>query len=306
MKITIKVFIAAMYELGGVNDESQMGEFQLWYNGYFKDAELYHVKGAESPVWVNDDGVAGSVLGIGKVASSSSMTAIICDDRFSFDKSYFILSGCAGVSPDSATIGSVCLADHFVDYDLGKRWGEADGKSGESLFTLLGVEDVASVIHLNTALVNDFYDLAKNVSFVDSERAILYRDQFSQVEARKEPSLCIGSHVSGDTYFHGKVLSLEAQYICELNSASRYITSDMEGIAVGYVLKKFGYIDRTIGIRAAVNFDQPPVSAELRDHLDHTIDDFPGCFHSSLNNLFAVGRLFVNELVDNWDDWQAR
>lgn len=306
MKIEIKVFVAAMFELGDVEDSSQMGEFQVWYNGYLKDAKIYHVRGANSPIWISEDGVAGTVLGIGKVASSSSMTAILCDNRFDFSKSYFVLTGCSGISPKTGTIGSVCLADYLVDYDLGKRWGEADGEVGKPLFTLLNIDDVTSSIRLNSGLVNSVFKLTKDVAMVDSDKAISYRQKFVETEARKTPSLCIGTHLAGDTYFHGKVLSDEAQYVCELNSASPYILSEMEGVAVGSVLKKFGYIDRTMSIRAAVNFDQPPPNQELLDHLDHEIDDFPGCFDSSLTNLFNVGSIFVDDIIKNWSIWQDR
>ena len=54
------------------------------------------VRGAENPVYCNREGVCGAVLGMGKVRSSSSMTAILLDPRFDFLDAYFIISGVGG------------------------------------------------------------------------------------------------------------------------------------------------------------------------------------------------------------------
>ncbi|VFS46728.1 Purine nucleoside permease [Budvicia aquatica] len=73
--IKVKVFIGSMFEIGK-NTGDKAGEFQHWYERYFKNSQPITVKGAASPVFCNDDGVCGSVLGMGKVASSSSVQAI--------------------------------------------------------------------------------------------------------------------------------------------------------------------------------------------------------------------------------------
>ena len=104
--IKVKVFIAAMFEIGQ-NSGDRAGEFQWWYDRYWKDAKPIEVKGALKPVYCNNDGVCGSVLGMGKVNSSSSMQAILLDPAFDFSKSYYILSGVGGTPPSRGTIGDV-------------------------------------------------------------------------------------------------------------------------------------------------------------------------------------------------------
>lgn len=107
--INVKVFIGAMFEIGQ-NTGDKAGEFQNWYEKYFKDSKPITVKGAASPVFCNDDGVCGSVLGMGKVASSSSMQAILLNPQLDMSKAYYIISGVAGTPPSRGTIGDVSWA----------------------------------------------------------------------------------------------------------------------------------------------------------------------------------------------------
>src|ERR1044071_5347110 len=71
----VKVFVAAMFEIGQ-NTGDRAGEFQHWYERYWKGVTPITVPGALQPVYCNADGVCGAVLGMGKVNSSSSMQAI--------------------------------------------------------------------------------------------------------------------------------------------------------------------------------------------------------------------------------------
>ena len=64
--IQVKVFIAAMFEIGAHSDD-KAGEFQHWYQCYFNDSQPINVKGALKPVYCNNNGVCGGVLGMGKV-----------------------------------------------------------------------------------------------------------------------------------------------------------------------------------------------------------------------------------------------
>ena len=85
--VQVKVFVAAMFEIGQ-NSGDRAGEFQHWYERYWKGATPITVPGALSPVYCNADGVCGAVLGMGKVNSSSSMQAILLNPNFDFSKAY--------------------------------------------------------------------------------------------------------------------------------------------------------------------------------------------------------------------------
>ena len=98
------------------------------------DSAPIEIRGALNPVYCNSDGVCGAVLGMGKVASSSSMQAILLNPQLDFSQAYYILSGVGGVPPSRGTIGEVVWATWLVDYDLGHRWAADEVKPGEPLF----------------------------------------------------------------------------------------------------------------------------------------------------------------------------
>ena len=131
--VKVKVFVAAMFEIGK-NTGDRAGEFQHWYERYWMDSAPIEIRGALNPVYCNPDGVCGAVLGMGKVASSSSMQAILLNPQLDFSQAYFILSGVGGVPPSRGTIGEVVWATWLVDYDLGHRWAADEVKPGEPLF----------------------------------------------------------------------------------------------------------------------------------------------------------------------------
>jgi purine nucleoside permease len=144
--LKVKVFVAAMFEIGK-NTGDRAGEFQHWYERYWMDSPPMPVKGALNPVYCNADGVCGAVLGMGKVASSSSMQAILLNPQFDFSQAYYILSGVGGVPPSRGTIAEVVWATWLVDYDLGHRWAADEVKPGEPLFMpRKGYESSASII----------------------------------------------------------------------------------------------------------------------------------------------------------------
>lgn len=129
----VKVSVAAMFEIGQ-NSGDRVAEFQHWYEHYWTAATPIETKGAFNPVYCDQDGVCGAVLGMGKVASSSSMQAILLNSRLDFSHAYYVVSGVAGTPPEHGTIGSVVWATWVVDYDLGHRWAADEVPAGASLF----------------------------------------------------------------------------------------------------------------------------------------------------------------------------
>jgi purine nucleoside permease len=117
--VKVKVFVAAMFEIGK-NTGDRAGEFQHWYERYWMDSPPMPVRGALNPVFCNADGICGAILGMGKVASSSSMQAILLNPQFDFSQAYYILSGVGGIPPSRGTIGEVVWATW-----LGRRRGQA-------------------------------------------------------------------------------------------------------------------------------------------------------------------------------------
>ena len=302
--VQVKVFIAAMFEIGK-NTGDRAGEFQHWYERYFKDAKPITVPGALNPVFCNADGVCGSVLGMGKVNSSSSMQAIVLNPQFNFAKAYYVISGVAGTPPSRGTIGDVTWGSWLVDYDLGHRWAPEEGKPGEPVFIpRKGYEDYRR-FQLNPALVKAAYDMTRATPLQDSDSAQRYRLRYPDAAARKAPSVHVGTHITGDTFFHGPGLSKEAQHIAKLYGADDYVATEMEAAAIALVLKRTHGTDRILSLRGSVNFDQGNPNETTQAHLDPKPGETAGGFAETVANVAAVGGVVVDEIVRNWGRWEG-
>ena len=300
----IRVFVGAMFEIGE-NTGDRAGEFQNWYEKYWKDGSTsFMVEGAPKPVFVNKDGVAGAVLGMGKVRSATAMQAILLDPRFDFSETYFIISGVAGTPPSRGTIGEVSWSTWLVDYDLGHRWAPEEGKPGEPTFIPRKGYESVRVFKINPALVAQALDASKAVALKDSDSAKAYRQRYPQEAARKSPFVSSGTHIAGDCFFHGPGMSEQAQYIAKLYGADDYIATEMEGTAIAHVLEKHKNLDRTISLRGAVNFDQGNPNETTREHLDPAPGQTAGGFAETTENIVIAGSKLVDRIVADWDTWK--
>jgi len=302
--IQVKVFIATMFEIGA-NSGDKAGEFQHWYQRYFKNSQLIKVKGALKPVYCNEDGVCGGVLGMGKVASSASMQAILLNDKFDFTNSYFMLSGVAGTPPSKGTIGDVTFGSWLIDYDLGHRWAPEEGKPGAPTFMpRKGYEDIRRY-QLNPLLIKWSMALTTNLTLKDSLGAQSYRMRYSQSAARRLPKVLKGTHMTGDTFFHGPGLSKEAQYMTELYGADDYVATEMEATAITQVISRLHDTQRILSVRGSVNFDQGHVNETTLEHLEPAPGDTAGGFAETVENIVLVGARVTDHIFKHWGVWQA-
>ncbi len=301
--VQVKVFIAAMFEIGA-NSHDKAGEFQHWYQRYFKDSQPIAVKGALKPIYCNNNGVCGAVLGMGKVASSASMQAILLNNKFDFSSSYFILSGVAGTPPSQGTIGDVSWGSWLIDYDLGHRWAPEEGELGAATFMpRKGYENIRRY-QLNPLLVNWSMALTSDVTLKDSPQAQSYRMRYPQATARRLPKVLTGTHMTGDTFFHGPGLSKEAQYITELYGADDYVATEMEAAAITQVISRTHGTQRILSLRGSVNFDQGNPNETTLAHLDPAPGETAGGFAETVENIVLVGATVTDHIVKNWMAWQ--
>ncbi|MDP5134123.1 MAG: purine nucleoside permease [Paraglaciecola sp.] len=301
--IEVKVFIAAMFEIGD-NSGDRAGEFQYWYERYFKNSNIVQVKGALNPVYCNQDAVCGSVLGMGKVGSSASIQAIVLSDKFDMSQSYFVISGVGGTPPNKGTIGDVSWGSWLVDYDLGHRWKPEEGPAGQPTFMpRKGYESIRRY-QLNPALLDWSLYLSQGVELKDSDGAKAYRMRYPQKAARSLPTINNGTHMTGDTFFHGPGLSQEAQYIASSYGADDYVITEMEAAAIAQVLSRSVGTERLMSLRGAVNFDQGHPNESTLAHLDPAPGETAGGFAETVENIVLVGEKVVDHIVQNWAQWR--
>ena len=302
--VKVKVFVAAMFEIGQ-NTGDRAGEFQHWYERYWKGATPITVPGALQPVYCNTDGVCGAVLGMGKVNSSSSMQAILTNPKFDFSKAYYVISGVAGTPPSRGTIGEVNWATWLVDYDLGHRWAPEENKAGEPTFMPRKGYEEYRRFKLNPELVAWAMKLSADTPLKDSDSARAYRLRYPQAAARRAPFVGTGTHMTGDTFFHGPGMSNQAQYIAKLYGADDYVDHrDGSGRDHAGDQAQHG-TDRVMSLRGAVNFDQGNPRETTLQHLDPAPGETAGGFAETVQNIELVGSRVVDHIVADWPQWQA-
>ena len=291
--IPVRVLVLTMFEIGE-NSGDAAGEFQHWYEEYFYNADSFEVQGAFSPLFINNDGVAGTVTGMGKARAASTLTAILKDPRFDFSKTYFITSGCAGASPERGTVGDVFICDWAVDYELGHSWKESDAWESGNLFMLNEDFNIDAAIKLNSDLVQWAFSVSEGIILDDSPQAEEYKKLYPHELANSTPSVRIGASVTGDNYWHGRGSSMQAFLVCEAHGASPYGVSQMEDNAFALVLRSFGYLDRYIVVRSVVNFDQPHPGQTVLESLN-TVS---GGFDIGMINGHRVGSQIVRHILE--------
>ena len=124
------------------------------------------------------------------------------------------------------------------------------------------------------------------------------------MQARRTPFVGVGAHLAADTFFHGPGLSAEAQHITDLYGAGTYVITEMEGVAVAYVIRKILSSDRILSLRSAVNFDQDSAGESTLEHLDPEPGNTPGGFDVGLQNNVTAGSVVVDFIISHWQQWQ--
>ena len=301
--VRVKVFVAAMFEIGA-NAGDRAGEFQHWFERYWTDSRPIAVRGALNPVYCDARGVCGAVLGMGKVSASASMQAILLDQQFDFARSYFVISGVAGTPPSRGTIGAVSWGSWVLDYDLGHRWAPEEGEPGAPTFMpRKGYEEVRR-FQLNPRLTAWALRLSADTPLKDSEAARTYRLRYPDDVARRAPFVGSGTHMTGDTFFHGPGMSAQAQHIAELYGADDYVVTEMEAAAVTLVIDRTFGRDRVMSLRGAVNFDQGNPNETTLQHLDPAPGQTAGGFAETVDNVASSGARVVDHIADHWEEWR--
>jgi purine nucleoside permease len=293
-KKEVKVLEISMFEVGD-NSGDFAGEFQHFYENYFENQSTeYSIKGFPGTLYLNDDGVAGIVAGMGKAQAAASLTAVLSDDRFDFSNTYIVVSGCGGAAPYRATLGDVVIATSLVDYELGHAWTQSDIPEGTSeTFMRSNGYDRSAYTELNSSLIDSIKNVVKDVDLVDCDDAIAYRALYNQ-DASVKPSIQYGISVTGDSYWHGSGASAHAdEVVSAYTDSDYYYVTQMEDGAFGVVAKNFNLENNLIIVRDIVNFDQPHEGQTVTESLDAS----SGAFSIGMSNGFTVASTIIDNLI---------
>ena len=309
--IPVRVLILPKFEAGELTGDFP-GEAQLFYETYLAGGEEYEINGHPEPGKLYyKDGVAMYLLGQGKVSAALNTTAVLSDPRFDFSDAYILPVGCGGSAEGYGIFGDVYVISAAADYDLGHH-ADAREMQTESDTTWFHDDsyDESAVIRLNPELTDRAYELIKDVPLETTEQTVNYLKKAYPGEAwaDRQPQVLRGTAVTGDHFWKGRYDHQNALLITETYGCSDpYAVTEMEDVAVGLAVKRFGMLDRLIILRTGVNMDVFPdgVTPEILwgaasdDHLaSEDSMESVDIFETAMQNCFAAGKVLIDALQE--------
>ncbi|WFD32474.1 hypothetical protein MSPP1_003522 [Malassezia sp. CBS 17886] len=258
--------------------------------------------------------------GEGEINAAASMAALLYAPVVDLRKSYVLVNGIAGVSPDAGTVGSVGFARFAVQ--VGLQYG-LDGRSlphgWDASFWNYGTSQPdtyptlfygSEVFEMNAHLRDRVFNLVKNERLADSHVTRAHRKAYPEAPARDPPRVFKGDVTTSDLYFTGHYFGEMAANLTALmtNNTGIYALTAQEDNAVLAALvraHKAGVADygRAILYRAASDFDRAPPRDSDYTHFERTTNNTE-IGVPALKNLFRIGGPIVASIVHNWTDWE--
>ncbi len=319
--IPVKVVVVTMFEIGKDTGDVP-GEFQYWAEREHL-THRYALPAAYHDALMNDNGVLGTVTGIGTLRAASTIMALGLDPRFDLSRAYWVIAGIGGIDPQAGTLGSAVWSDWVVDgdyaYEFDAREIPKDWTTGyvplrkKAPFEEPRTDENGLAFHLNSSLVSWALQQTKNTSLMDLPGLQERRLQFAGDAAHTKPQVQRGDVMSSSTYYHGRKMSQWARAWVRYQTGGQgtYAISGMEDSGTLYSLTelaKAGRVDvnRVMVLRTASNFDQQPAADPLADEAFSSKIASYSALQPALENAFRVGDAVVREIATNWAKYRDR
>lgn len=310
-RIPVKVLILPKFEVDEMSGDFP-GEAQYFYEEYLDGGDVYDIAGSpDTNKLYYRNGVALCLAGQGKVASALNTAAVLSDERFDFSGAYVLSVGCGGSAEGYGIFGDVYVISAAVDYDLGHH-ADPREMNNETETTWFHDEsfDGSAVVRLDRDLTDRVFDLVKDVPLETTEQTVkfLKKEYEGETWAERQPQVLRGTSVTGDNFWKGDYDHQNALLITESYGCSDpFAITEMEDIAVGQAVKRFGMLDRLIILRAGVNMDVFPtgVTPEMLwgtasdDHLasEESMESVD-IFATAMENCFVTGIVLIDAILD--------
>lgn len=256
------------------------------------------------------------------VNAALSVSALASSDVFDLSKTYFLITGIAGVNPRKSTIGSVALPKFAIQVDTQMEFDAreipTDWHTG---YVPLGAESVDSypkfitgseIYELSDALRKKAMSFTRNVILQDSPRAKEYRTLFAGSPrgiyhaATLCPGVLEGDILSSNTFWHGRLLADAMEQVAKLYTTGKaeYVMTAQEDTAILAALMRAaiqGKVDfsRILITRAGSDFDRQPSDAVPKPLFDM---DRSGGLEPALRNLYLTGVSITEGILRGWSD----
>ena len=320
-RIPVKVVVIAMYE-GGEDTGDAPGELQHWVERDHLD-RVYPLPAGFHPARMNDQGEMAILTGQGSTHAAATLMALGLDPRFDFSRTYWIVAGIAGGTPERGSLGSAFWARWVVDSDLAfaidGREIPADWQTGiVPLRKTLPYEEPAApmegqVFALNPSLTEWAFQLTRNTPLPDSEEMKAARAKFDGASAQRPPFVGIGDEISGSTYWHGRLFDTWAARWVDYFTQGKgvFTTTAMEDTGTLQSLTwlaRAGRVDsnRVLVLRTISNYDQQARGMTAADSLDKHRAGKTGAFLPALESAYTVGHVVVQELLSHWTQYEQK
>ncbi|ROL82618.1 purine nucleoside permease [Pseudomonas protegens] len=275
---------------------------------------------AEYPVIrCNDREVCLLTTGMGQTNAAASTLALALSPKFDLRKSYFLIAGIAGISPQHGTIGTAAWAHYLVEF--GTQW-EIDSRDAPEGWPTgyLGINTKGpnekppldyktEVFELNPKLQAKAFALSRNVALSESKESAAWRLKYPQAPANQPPVVTRCDTLAGNTWFSGTRLSERAEVWTRLltDNKGTYCTTQQEDNSTYEALlraSREGLLDiqRLAVVRAGSDFDRPAPGASEVDNLLKYADQ--GGFVPALENLYRAGNPLVQDILTHWSTWE--
>lgn len=317
--LPVKVVLVTMFEIGA-DEGDTAGEFQLWKARRDLHQRIPFPQSHHDLYYNPESQILGMVTGIGTAKSATATMALGLDPRFDLTQAYWMVAGIAGIDPEDASIGSVAWSSYLVDGDLGHeidaREMPEDWDTGFFARRTNFPYDpdrpapTGEMFQANPDLRDWAYELTKNAELVNPEALEETRALYTEhPNAQRAPFVLTGGHIAAMTFWHGKLMNDWAnKYVSYWSDgATDFVTSAMEETGTYQALTYLDNIgrvdeDRFLVLRGGSNYTMQPPGISAAENLLKENDGYAG-LEASLENIYIVGSIVIDELLANWDEY---
>lgn len=311
--IEIRVVVVTAFEVGEDNGDAP-GEFQAWAQEM--PQTLPFPMGFRHLRYDPARKVLAINTSMGTNRAATSTLALGLDPRFDLSKAYWVVAAIAGVNPNEASLGSAAWIGRLVDSDFAYVVDPRELPSGFATGVMpfgrnrpyaepANPDKTYNLYTLNLGLRDWAYERTKATALPDSEVLKQARAKFSGYpNARKPPFVLKGDELTGQGFWHGKMLNEHAEKWTRYwgGPEARFVMTGMEDTGVMNAIQRLeavGKADskRVLVLRTASNYAVPedgmtPVSKEMSDDFEGG----PPAFYAA----HRVAKPVVDELAGDW------
>lgn len=263
------------------------------------------------------------MLSLSVINAALSVSALTSSGRFDLSKTYFLLTGIAGVNPRQATIGSVAFARYVIQADTQMEWDAREiPSSWETGYVPMGAPlpgalprrlHGSDVFELNDGLREVAMSYAERATLKDSEGAAAHRKSFENAAkgiyntATQGPKILRGDVLSANVFWHGYHISEGMTKIAKTYTSGKatYVMTAQEDTAILEALRRAALqeqvdFSRIVLMRSGSNFDRGPRVGGEVPKLPFALDY--GGLQPSLRNLYLCGVEIATGILNRWEE----